>query len=367
MPWSSGAAPSVELHFQTEEQRFWRVHKMFGKGGSSELDESRNGQDFEEAERGRKVDGRLRALLGWGVSEPGGSGAARGVPKSFLATVLLSTQTNVDSVLGESLEADQDPSGKDQIAAALQAVSQDPLFVDLLRTVQTKRDEAYTPGGARSHARGSAFKTAADRVNTARQAMESLQHIVSASEAAEHQVRERAENRDRRQRVLDEAREKADVLEALTTQTAHRAVAEDAVRVAQEDVQRIQRIDVEIALSEQGVARQRQQADEAERALAAARMLHTTAQTDLTLAEKEVRQHQADPGLGDTVARQGLELRRLNAQQSVAQAERDIIAVGAVQALIDDAARRSDELAVLQDHEAALRQSSLRHKESPID
>src|SRR5437773_7730468 len=46
MPWSGGGDPIVELTFATDEQRFWRVRKAFGKGGCSVLDESRNGRDF---------------------------------------------------------------------------------------------------------------------------------------------------------------------------------------------------------------------------------------------------------------------------------------------------------------------------------
>ena len=44
----------VELTFETEEQRIWRVRKHFGKTGSSLLQESRNGIDFADVERGRR-------------------------------------------------------------------------------------------------------------------------------------------------------------------------------------------------------------------------------------------------------------------------------------------------------------------------
>src|SRR6478609_5224387 len=129
VPWAGGQNPRVELTFETEAQRIWRVKKEFRKGGASVLEESKNGVDFDEVERARKVDGRLRDLLRWGIAEPGGSGAARGLPSSFLATVLLSTQSDVSAVLSESLQADPTGSGKERIAAALQAVGQDPLFV----------------------------------------------------------------------------------------------------------------------------------------------------------------------------------------------------------------------------------------------
>src|SRR4051794_23632044 len=53
MVWSGGPEPVVELTFETEAQRIWRVRKEFGKGGSSHLYESKNGHDFDLAERGR--------------------------------------------------------------------------------------------------------------------------------------------------------------------------------------------------------------------------------------------------------------------------------------------------------------------------
>ncbi len=174
VPWTGGQDPMVELTFQTDAQRFWRVRKQFGKGGSSVLQESRDGRQFDEVERARRVDARLREILRWGIPEPGGSGAAKGLPTSFLATALLSTQADVTAILEGSLERDAAPTGKERIAAALQAIAQDPLFVGLLREVQSRRDEAYTDKGAKKTAKGSVFKAAADRLNEAREEKERL-------------------------------------------------------------------------------------------------------------------------------------------------------------------------------------------------
>ena len=147
------------MTFETEAQRIWRIRKQFGKGGSSLLQESRNGKDFDDVERGRKVDGKLREILRWGIPEPGGTGGAKGLPASFLATALLSPQDDVSAVLRNSLQDDPTGSGKEQIAAALQAVAQDPLFVALLRETQARRDAAYTDKGAKKTAKGSVFKS----------------------------------------------------------------------------------------------------------------------------------------------------------------------------------------------------------------
>jgi len=72
--WSNAEDPRVELTFETEAQRIWRVKKVFGKSGLSQLQESKNGQDFDDVERGRKVDGKIREILRWGIPEPGGAG-----------------------------------------------------------------------------------------------------------------------------------------------------------------------------------------------------------------------------------------------------------------------------------------------------
>ena len=69
---------------------------------------------------------------------------SKGLPTSFLATALLSTQADVSAILGQSLQDDLTGSGKEQIAAALQAVAQDPLFVELLRKTQERRRRRHS-------------------------------------------------------------------------------------------------------------------------------------------------------------------------------------------------------------------------------
>src|SRR6202795_3979876 len=200
--WTGSDDPVVEMTFQTESQRIWRIRKQFGKSGSSFLQESRNGQDFDDVERGRKVDAKLREILRWGIPEPGGAGGAKGLPTSFLATALLSPQEDVSAVLRNSLQEDPTGSGKEQIAAALQAVAQDLLFVALLRETQARRDAAYTDKGAKKTAKGSVFKAAAERLNETRDDKEKLQRIVVESEGAERQLRDLIEKRAQRRETL---------------------------------------------------------------------------------------------------------------------------------------------------------------------
>ena len=219
--------------------------EQFGKSGFSVLHESRNGRDFDEVERGRKVDGRLREILRWGIPEPGGTGGTKGLPTSFLATALLSPQEDVGAVLRNSLQDDSTASGKEQIAAALQAVAQDPLFVALLKETQARRDAAYTDKGAKKTAKGSVFKAAAERLNETRDEKERLQRIVADSEGAEKQLRDLTDRRTQKQGALAAAAELAENLEQLAAQAAGRSVAAEQVRLAQEDLLRIQSIGTE--------------------------------------------------------------------------------------------------------------------------
>src|SRR5260370_21337759 len=52
--WTNSTDPNVELTFETEAQRIWRIRKQFGKSGSSLLQETRDGQEFRDVGRGRE-------------------------------------------------------------------------------------------------------------------------------------------------------------------------------------------------------------------------------------------------------------------------------------------------------------------------
>ncbi len=213
--WTSGRDPRVELTFETEPSESGASGRNFGRGGAALLQESKNGVDFDDVERGRKVDGKLRDILRWGIPEPGGAGGGKGLPTSFLATALLSTQANVTAVLNDSLQGDPSGTGKEQIAAALQAVAQDPLFSALLRATQARRDEATPTGVRRRPRRGSIFKAAADRLNEAREEKERFQRAVDDSEGVEKQLRELTAKRGQREEAVAAATKRL-----VTTRTA---------------------------------------------------------------------------------------------------------------------------------------------------
>ena len=343
IPWSGADDPFVDLTFETEEQRFWRVKKQFGKRGSALLQESRNGQDFEDVERARRVDAKLREILRWGIPEPGGTGTGKGLPTSFLATALLSTQANVTDVLGGSLSDDPTASGKEQIAAALQAVAQDPLFIALLREAQARRDEAYTDKGAKKTARGSVFKAAAERVKETREEKERLEKIVEDSEGVEKHLQDLREQRERQEHDHAVAAERLAAVEKLAKQAADRAEAADRVHVAHEAVRRIQKIDQDVAAAEKKVAELAAVKDRSERMLEESQAAEAAAGQALKAAEEEARSAGSDPDLADTVARQALDLRRIAAEQAAQETLQNLEAVAAAQQLVDAAARAESE------------------------
>ena len=349
--WSASGDPLVEITFETEAQRIWRVRKQFGKSGFSLLQESRNGQDFDDVERGRKVDAKLREILRWGIPEPGGMGGGKGLPTSFLATALLSPQDDVSAVLDHSLQDDPTGSGKEQIAAALQAVAQDPLFVALLRETQARRDAAYTDKGAKKAAKGSVFKIAADRVNETRDEKERLQRIVADSEGTERQLRELADRRAEKQEALALATEAVANLERLASQATCRAVTAEQVRLAQEEVLRIRKIGTEVETAEHEVAKLLRMITEAEQVQNAVRVRKLAVDAALEAAEEEARAQGADSGVTDTVVRQQLELRKSAADQTAREAQQSIDNALAAQKLIEAVA--AAELEVQNQHESA--------------
>jgi len=341
--WTDSDDPIIEMTFETETQRIWRIRKQFGKRGSSLLQESRNGQDFDDVERGRKVDAKLREILRWGIPEPGGTGGAKGLPTSFLATALLSLQEDVSAVLRNSLQDDLTGSGKEQIAAALQAVAQDPLFVALLRETQARRDAAYTDKGAKKTAKGSVFKLAAERLKETRDEKERLHRIVTESESVERQLRDLTDRRVHKQETLAVATDLVVNLERLASQAACRSEAAEQVRLTQEDVLRIRRIGSEADAAEREVAKLVGRIGEAEQALNVACGRQVEADVALEAAEEVSRTEGSDPDITDMIVRQRLELRKSAADQAAREAQQWIEAALAAQKLVEAAAAAEHE------------------------
>lgn len=335
VPWTGGHDPVVEMTFETEPQRIWRVRKEFRRDGTALLQESKNGVDFDDVERGRKVDAKLRDILRWGIPEPGGAGGGKGLPTSFLATVLLSTQSDVTAVLNDSLHGDPSDTGRERIAAALQAVAQDPLFVALLRATQARRDEAYTPTGAKKTAKGSALKAAADRLNQVRDEKEGFQKAVDDSESVERLLRDLTTTRGQREEAVADTTERHATLERLAAQAAGLAVAAEQVRLAREEILRIQAIGSEVDVAERSVRDLAGKMEAAEQASRVAQVQQAEADSALESADEAARATGSDPAVTDTVARQRLELRKAAADQASRDAQQQIDGATAAQTLVD--------------------------------
>ena len=293
--------------------------------------------DFDEVERARKVDGRLRELLRWGIAEPGGSGGSKGLPSSFLATVLLSTQSEVSAILSDSLQADPSGSGKERIAAALQAVGQDPLFVALLRDTQARRDAAYTEKGARKTAKGSVFKDAADRLREVRDEKERLQKLVEDSESVEQQLRDLNGRLDARESAVVAAREHTKSLELLSAQAAALAIADEQVRLARGEVARILQLGADAEAAERTITGLAVGVTRAGQALHAAQERLKVADAAFRAAGDAAKAAGANSTTTATVVRQKLELRRAAADHASRNAQQEIDRALAAQGLVDAA------------------------------
>ena len=331
--WTGGGDPVVELTFETEAQRIWRVRKQFGKTGSSLLEESKNGRDFDEVGRGRTVDGKLREILRWGIPEPGGAYGIKGLPTSFLATALLSTQADVSAILHQSLRDDPTGSGKEQIAAALQAVAQDPLFVELLRKTQERRDAAFTDKGAKKTAKGTVFKEAAERLNEARNEKESLQKIVDDSEGAERQLRDLNLRRAGKQEQWANAIARAASLQQLAQQATERSAAAELVRLAEQEVRRIKDLGTEVGATEARVAELTRKVTAAREAVDRARDRQRESDAALASAQEAARAEEADPSESNTK----LLLRKSQVEQAASEAQQRIDTLLGVKKLADAA------------------------------
>lgn len=197
-PWHLDVAPEVELVLCAADERHYRVRKRFGSGsrGSSLLDVSNDGVQFIEDCKGRQVDGRLRELLGWGLSEPGGRGGPRGVPESFLTQVLLAAQSDVPDVLGKGLKDDPTDAGRQRLNQALSALAEHPLFKQVLGHADARVSEAYSATGKRRSGKASPFaphKLILDELETARR---TLAEETASSDAIRRSLHEAVAVRD---------------------------------------------------------------------------------------------------------------------------------------------------------------------------
>jgi energy-coupling factor transporter ATP-binding protein EcfA2 len=232
--WDSDENPFVKLTIELADGRIWRVEKRFGTtGGSSMLRESNDGVHFSPFRRSREVDDEVRTRLGWGIAAPATKNAPKGLPPSFLATVLLGEQTDVAGVLRQTLDADSDESGRKKLTAALAAFAQDPLFKSILDRAQARVDEAFTTKGNKKTGRTSPFREVTDEVKRSKQLLDELKSRVDESEAVQRTLSERQDDLVDAHDALDGAIAHRDTLKRMAEQLATRKGIEEALAVAQ--------------------------------------------------------------------------------------------------------------------------------------
>ena len=165
VPWTGGQNPVVELTFETEAAADLAREEGVPQGrrvGAGGIEERRGLRRGRARAKGGRQAARAPAL---GHPRAGRQpAAARACRRASSRPCCCRHSRTSPPSSSDSLQGDPTGTGKERIAAALQAVAQDPLFVALLKATQARRDEAYTEKGAKKTAKGSVFKAAADRI-----------------------------------------------------------------------------------------------------------------------------------------------------------------------------------------------------------
>jgi AAA domain len=225
IPWSGGGDPTVTVVFKNDSTEYYRVKKVFGTNTAS-LERSSDGTGWTSMARAREVEARLRALLQWGVPEPGGAKAPKGLPESFLASALLADQDKVASIFEQDLDSDDVDSGRVRVRAALQAMAQDPLFKLVLDAAQARVDEAFTPTGQRRRGTGDPFKRMADDVAARQRERDDAERAATTSRLIAQQV---ADLRREAALAENDLQQKAAQREALEQRQARQSALAAAV------------------------------------------------------------------------------------------------------------------------------------------
>ncbi|MBX7083735.1 MAG: AAA family ATPase, partial [Nannocystaceae bacterium] len=212
-PFGGGEPPHVRLLF-TFRERFWRVDKRWGDGARANavLEVSGDGEVWSKHESQRAVDAELRKMLAWGVREPGGKGAPKGLPSSFITTALLGGSASIDELFAADLGKDSDPAGRERLTEALQSFAEDPLFKRMLGQAQGMVDRAKDSRGNWRRGRDAPLFHLGERI---RELQQELATLVRMAEHAESVEQAAASHRERRAALLLEHERQRAVLEQL--------------------------------------------------------------------------------------------------------------------------------------------------------
>lgn len=314
--WSAPDNPRVELTLTDPDGHYWRVKKTFGTS-TAELLHSKDSVTFTQDCKARQVEEKLRAMLGWGIPGPGGKGAPRGVPTSFLANVLLSGQTDADEILRQSITEDAEESGKLRLAKALSTLAQDPLFKEVLQVAQREVDLLFTETGRRKRGLTSRFKEASDQVKELKAEIEGLARQLEDSSTIEEEVNALREARSRALVRVDEANANLTAVElrfkntAARTETAERlAAARAALTDIAAQISRLNALTVELRNLEKRVKAQEKSfsdagaaCDAAEAAVRSAEEAQRVATSEDFAREQELRRAQLAERVSDLTAK----------------------------------------------------------------
>jgi energy-coupling factor transporter ATP-binding protein EcfA2 len=316
VPWHEAVEPLVTLTFLDDTEKWWRVSKRFTKKDST-IAFSKDGVEFTADVKGRAVEEKLRSLLRWGIAGPGGKSGTRGMPDSFLAQALLAAQTNVSSILKESLEGDHD-DGRVRLTKALSALAQDPLVRHVLTRAQQEADTFFTPTGRRKGGKNSPIARASDEVKALTRELVEVQHALHESKALEDEVtrlheawlaaQHAAELAVDAHRKALASQQRAGEKRAALAKLAHE---QQALSQVEGFLSRLASLDAELASLARTVS-------EREAALEAARQANKRAEDAVRDAEEAQRQASS----ADGEAARAVELAQLKQDQATRQAKR---------------------------------------------
>jgi len=355
--WHNTGEPFVELVFESEPQRIWRVRKTFGTSSSS-LEWSRDGVDFAPEVRGRQVDERLSEILRWGVAPPGGKGRPKGMPMTFLTTALMAEQDRVSAIFDQALGADSDESGKNQLVSVLQAMAEDPQFKAVLAHVQERVDEAFNTSEGKStkkRGRNSPWVKMNEEIQRKHQRSQECEQELQKTTAIESEIQQL---RDRRLELKEAANKALESIEALEGD-----LEKDQSR--QEISQRLQAHTACLGV----ITKQLQELSDAERAHTdgiphvarltttreEARVAWNTAAEQAQRAKDELARLQSEDRIRERQLEQStLEARRADLRSEQLRHQASLGSIRAIEAAVAKVATLGSELSRLADSAAAL-------------
>lgn len=240
--WYGDELPRVRLVLADDDGRYWRVDKTFGGSQGSakaSLESSKDGVSFVAEADGRAVDEKIRKILGWGIPSPGGKGAPRGLPSSFLANVLLAEQAHVEAILEASTEGDGTDEGKARLRKALAGLAEDPFFKRVLVETQKRVDGYFTATGRKKLGKSSPFSQAADAIKERGERLDGLRKSAEESRTIEENVGRLREAIVVAHADLDDATRAHGLLREAAAKAKERAGAEDAVTRARDEIAKL--------------------------------------------------------------------------------------------------------------------------------